>query len=233
LYTGDGNIQNQAVGYGYLHSKDYYRAMYPCHYGKIELGYDPKNITSLTALMVSGAPASIVDLGYLSSIRSDNHIDSSVSTDSIFTSIHYDESTKRLVVASNFSQNDGLKFQPLVGIDDLYTTKDKLTFEPVSGHIYLLRLTSQPTAHWDNSILFAKLIAVDKIPRPTLRWDVFFVDKQHSGNHDNNEHNRFNNLSKAEIAAIVMSAGAVVFALIGFIVAVTRNRRGRDYLAVS
>jgi hypothetical protein len=233
LYTGSGNIQNQAIGYGYLHSKDYYQAMYSCDYGKIELAYDPNNRTSMTALMISGNPASIVDLGTLSTIRNDNHIGSSVSLDSIFTSIHYDENTKRLVVASNYTKDEGLKFSPIVGIDDLYNTKDKLTFEPVSGHIYLLRLTSQPTSHWDNTVLFAKLIPVDKIPRPTLRWDVFFVDKQHGSNNDNDNNHRSSNLSKAEIAAISMSSGAVVFAIIGFIVAVTRNHQRRDYLAVS
>lgn len=82
-------------------------------------------------------------------------------------------------------------------------------------------------------ILDFRLIPVDKIPRPTLRWDVFFVDKKHGSNSDNDNNHRNKNLSKAEIAAICMSAGAVVFAVIGFIIAVTRNHQRRDYMAVS
>jgi len=77
------------------------------------------------------------------------------------------------------------------------------------------------------------LIPVDKLPRPTLRWDVFFVDKRHGSNSDNDNNHRSKNLSKAEIAAIVMSSAAVVFAIIGFIVAFTRTQHRRDYLAVS
>jgi hypothetical protein len=191
-----------------------YQFVQGCPGGQIVLGWNKNlpNFTSIISLgLIGDVYGAVVDLGSSQDIRTANNISINVPIGSEYSSIHFDDETQKIVVATTNTNGLG-GFVPIVGSSEIATTNEESMFKAQPNHIYLARLSDGPSQNLadDKEIAIFKLYVLDaehtdSFGRVTLRWDIMWYN------------NPPNNPPQPNAATIFYDAFGVAVA--GFIIA--------------
>eukprot|EP00771_Trimastix_marina_P001156 gnl/Trimastix_PCT/2203.p1 GENE.gnl/Trimastix_PCT/2203~~gnl/Trimastix_PCT/2203.p1 ORF type:complete len:299 (-),score=62.67 gnl/Trimastix_PCT/2203:696-1460(-) len=144
---------------------DAYKALDPCKACQINL-WENAQMRNQTEIHVGShfkLAASYVDLGRIEEVVI-KYFHGSTNRETVYTSIHFDDGKKHLVIGKPEIPRQPLQFMQLHEADEAPLRSTRVLggkFQPQQGHVYLVRVTKgEVTNSWDKTVLMAKIMVL-------------------------------------------------------------------------